>query len=261
MNSKANDSGAEILATPADRDVVGLRIARHVAIIMDGNGRWAQGRGLTRTEGHRRGMEAVRRAIDTSRELGVSYLTLFSFSSENWARPPLEIQFLFGLLRLFIQRDLAELHGKNVRVKVIGNRARLTADICSLLDQAEVLTRDNDGLTLVIAFNYGARDEIARAVRALAVEVEAGRLKAADVDDRAIATYLDTADMPDPDLVIRTSGEMRLSNFLLWQAAYAELVFMPLYWPDFDRAAYLEAVKEYSSRARRFGGIAARRST
>ncbi len=261
MNSKANDSGAEILATPAERDAGGLSIPRHVAIIMDGNGRWAQGRGLTRTEGHRRGMDAVRTAVDTSRELGVSYLTLFSFSSENWARPPLEIQFLFGLLRLFIQRDLAELRAKNVRVRVIGNRDRLTADICSLLDHAEALTAHNDGLTLVIAFNYGGRDEITRAMQAVAIEVEAGRLSADAVDERVIAAHLDTAFMPDPDLVIRTSGEMRLSNFLLWQAAYAELVFMPLYWPDFDRAAYIEAVKEYSNRARRFGGIAARRST
>ncbi|HWJ76194.1 MAG TPA: isoprenyl transferase [Kaistia sp.] len=261
MNSKANDSGAEILATPAEGDAEGLRIPRHVAIIMDGNGRWAQGRGLSRTEGHRRGMESVRTAVETSRELGVSYLTLFSFSSENWARPPLEIQFLFGLLRLFIQRDLADLHRNDVRVRVIGNRVRLAADIRALLDQAEALTCGNRGLTLVIAFNYGARDEIARAVRAIAEDVAAGRMTPDAVDEAVIGAHLDTASMPDPDLVIRTSGEMRLSNFLLWQAAYAELVFMPLYWPDFDRAAYLEAVKEYSNRARRFGGIAARRST
>lgn len=259
MNSKADDSGAELLATPNDVVAPALRIPRHVAIIMDGNGRWAQGRGLTRTEGHRRGMESVRTAVETSRELGVAYLTLFSFSSENWSRPPLEVQFLFGLLRLFIERDLAELHAKDVRVRVIGSRANLTADIRSLLERAETLTSGNTGLTLVIAFNYGARDEITRAVRQIAEDVAAGILKPEAIDADYIATRLDTAEMPDPDLVIRTSGEVRLSNFLLWQAAYAELVFMPVYWPDFDRAAYLRAVEEYSNRARRFGGIAARR--
>lgn len=259
MNSKANDSGAEILATPAT-ETEGLSVPRHVAIIMDGNGRWAQGRGLSRTEGHRRGMEAVRNAVETSRELGVSYLTLFSFSSENWTRPPLEIQFLFGLLRLFIQRDLADLNAKNVRVRVIGSRDRLTSDIKGLLDKAETLTMRNRGLTLVIAFNYGGRDELTRTMRAIGEDVAAGRLPASAIDEQLISSRLDTSFMPDPDLVIRTSGEMRLSNFLLWQAAYAELVFLSLYWPDFDRAAYLEAVREFSSRARRFGGIAARRS-
>ena len=259
MNSNADDSGAELLVDAPGVASVGLSVPRHVAIIMDGNGRWAQGRGLTRTEGHRRGMEAVRNAVETSRELGVSYLTLFSFSSENWSRPPLEVQFLFGLLRLFIQRDLADLHRNNVRVRVIGNREALTADIRSLLVQAETLTEANTGLCLVIAFNYGARDEITRAVRRIAADVAAGTLKAEAVDEAAIAARLDTAFMPDPDLVIRTSGEMRLSNFLLWQAAYAELLFMPLFWPDFDRAAFVEALEHYSNRSRRFGGIAARR--
>ncbi|WP_244669987.1 isoprenyl transferase [Kaistia sp. 32K] len=227
---------------------------------MDGNGRWAVGRGLSRTEGHRRGMEAVRTAVETSRELGVGYLTLFSFSSENWSRPPLEVQFLFGLLRLFIQRDLAELHRNGVRVTVIGDRVKLAADIRSLLDKAEALTRDNTGLRLVIAFNYGSRDEIVRATRRMAEAVAAGHLAPDAICETTITSYLDTAGMPDPDLVIRTSGEMRLSNFLLWQAAYAELVFMPAFWPDFDRAAYIQAVEEYTRRARRFGGIAARRS-
>ncbi|MCX5515304.1 di-trans,poly-cis-decaprenylcistransferase [Kaistia algarum] len=247
------------MAAPADSAVAAPKIPRHVAIIMDGNGRWAQGRGLSRTEGHRRGMEAVRAAVEASREFGVGYLTLFSFSSENWARPPLEVQFLFGLLRLFIQRDLADLHRNNVRVRVIGNRIALAADIRSLLDQAETLTAANTGLCLVIAFNYGAREEIARAVRSLAQDVAAGRIKAEAIDEAALASRLDTAFMPDPDLVIRTSGEMRLSNFLLWQAAYSELLFMPLYWPDFDRAAFVEALEQYAQRARRFGGLAARR--
>lgn len=260
MNSNADDSGAEILANPTELAVERPNVPRHVAIIMDGNGRWAVGRGLTRTEGHRRGMEAVRTAVETSREIGVSYLTLFSFSSENWSRPPLEVQFLFGLLRLFIQRDLAELHRNGVRVTVIGDRVRLAPDIRSLLDKAETLTRGNKGLRLVIAFNYGSRDEITRAVRQIGEDVAAGRLAPEAIDESAIQSRLDTADMPDPDLVIRTSGEMRLSNFLLWQAAYAELVFVPAFWPDFDREAYLQAVEEYARRARRFGGIAARRS-
>jgi undecaprenyl diphosphate synthase len=260
MNSNADDSGAELLAKPADVAAAPQNVPRHVAIIMDGNGRWAVGRGLSRTEGHRRGMEAVRTAVETSRELGVSYLTLFSFSSENWSRPPLEVQFLFGLLRLFIQRDLAELHRNGVRVTVIGERDRLASDIRSLLEKAETLTRDNQGLRLVIAFNYGARDEIARAVRRIGEAVAAGRISPDAIDEGTIEAHLDTAGMPDPDLVIRTSGEMRLSNFLLWQAAYAELVFVPAFWPDFDRAAYLQAVEEYARRVRRFGGIAARRS-
>ncbi|MCX5493424.1 isoprenyl transferase [Kaistia dalseonensis] len=259
MNSHADDSGAELLATPSDADIASLQIPRHVAIIMDGNGRWAVGRGLSRTEGHRRGMESVRAAVETSRELGVGYLTLFSFSSENWSRPPLEVQFLFGLLRLFIQRDLADLNRNNVRVRVIGSRLKLTDDIRALLDHAEALTGANTGLCLVIAFNYGGRDEITRAVRRLGEDVAAGRLAPEAIDEAAITARLDTADMPDPDLVIRTSGEMRLSNFLLWQAAYSELVFLPLYWPDFDRSAYVQAVAEYSKRTRRFGGIKARR--
>lgn len=237
----------------------GLSIPRHIALIMDGNGRWAQQRGLSRTEGHRRGMDAVREAVETARELGVSFLTLFSFSSENWTRPPFEIQFLFGLLRIFIQRDLDALHQKGVRVRVIGDRDRLSADIRDLLAEAEALTRDNCGLCLVIAFNYGGRDDITRAMRALAEAVAAGRLAPAAIDEKLIAASLDTAFMPDPDLVIRTSGEVRFSNFMLWQAAYAELVFMPVLWPDFNRAALIEAIRVYSNRARRFGGVVARR--
>jgi undecaprenyl diphosphate synthase len=260
MNSNADDSDAELLADLSDVAEARLNVPRHVAIIMDGNGRWAVGRGLTRTEGHRRGMEAVRTAVETARELGVSYLTLFSFSSENWSRPPLEVQFLFGLLRLFIQRDLDELHRHGVRVSVIGERGRLSGDIRGLLEKAETLTRDNTGLRLVIAFNYGARDEIARAARRIGEAVAAGRLAADAIDESTVEAHLDTAGMPDPDLVIRTSGEMRLSNFLLWQAAYAEFVFMPVYWPDFDRAAFVEAITEYGRRVRRFGGVSARRS-
>jgi undecaprenyl diphosphate synthase len=230
---------------------------RHVAIIMDGNGRWAAARGLPRVEGHRRGVEALRRTVRAAGDLGISVLTIFSFSSENWSRPPSEISDLMGLLRRFIRKDLAELHNSNVRVRIIGERDDLDRDICLLLQEAEELTRDNDGLTLVVAFNYGARQEIARAARHLAVEVAAGRLSADDVTPERLGGYFHAPDIPDPDVIIRTSGEQRLSNFLLWQAAYSELVFVPINWPDFDGAALEGAIQEYRRRERRFGGLAA----
>ena len=211
---------------------------RHVAIIMDGNGRWAAARGLPRGEGHRRGVEALRKTVRAAGELGISYLTIFSFSAENWSRPPSEIRDLMGLLRRFIRNDLAELHQNGVKVRVIGERGDLDPDIRRLLEEAEELTRDNDRLTLVVAFNYGARQEIARAAaRACGARCKAGRLEPAAITAELIGQNLDAPDLPDPDLIIRTSGEQRLSNFLLWQAAYSELVFVPTYWPDFDRAA------------------------
>jgi undecaprenyl diphosphate synthase len=225
---------------------------------MDGNGRWAAARGLPRSEGHRRGVEALRRTVRAAGELGISILTIFSFSSENWSRPAAEIRDLMGLLRRFIRHDLAELHGHNVRVRIIGERAGLEPDILRLLKEAEDLTRDNDGLTLVVAFNYGARQEIARAAQHLAQEVAAKRLDPDAITVELIARFLDAPDIPDPDLIIRTGGEKRLSNFLLWQAAYSELVFVPNYWPEFDRAAFEEALAEYRRRERRFGGLAAR---
>jgi len=224
---------------------------------MDGNGRWAAARGLPRVEGHRRGVEAVRATVRAAADLGISVLTIFSFSSENWSRPPSEITDLMGLLRRFIRKDLAELHKSNVRVRVIGEREGLDRDICLLLQEAEDLTRGNDGLTLVVAFNYGARQEIANAARRLAVEVAEGRLMADQVTPERLASYLHAPDIPDPDVIIRTSGEQRLSNFLLWQAAYSELVFVPINWPDFDRAALEGAIEEYRRRERRFGGLAA----
>jgi undecaprenyl diphosphate synthase len=227
----------------------------HVAIIMDGNGRWAQARGLPRIEGHRRGVESVRRAVRSSIELGIRYLTIYSFSSENWSRPPDEVSALMGLLKRYIRNDLADLHGNNVRVRVIGMRHNLPSDIAALLFEAEELTKANTGLTLVIAFNYGARQEIVDAARKLVSDVAAGRLNAADIDAAALGARLDTFDIPDPDLVIRTSGEQRLSNFLLWQAAYAEFVFLPINWPDFDHAAFLLALAQYGQRERRFGGV------
>lgn len=230
---------------------------RHVAIIMDGNGRWAKARGLPRSAGHKRGVEAVRRTVTAATDLGVRYLTLFSFSSENWSRPREEVEFLFGLIRLFIRRDLAKLHRDGVRVRVIGERAGLPVDIANLIAEAEEMTAANRGLTLVFAFNYGARDEMVRAVRKIAAKVKAGTLDPDQIGEEAIAGALDTATIPDPDLIIRTSGEMRLSNFLLWQAAYAELVFMPLYWPDFGVDALKAAIEEFTSRVRRYGGLAA----
>jgi undecaprenyl diphosphate synthase len=231
---------------------------RHVAIIMDGNGRWAQARGLPRSEGHRRGVEALRRTVRAAGELGIEILTIFSFSAENWSRPQAEIHDLLGLLRRFIRNDLADLHRNNVRVRVIGEREGLPEDIRALIAEAETLTRDNGGLTVVVAFNYGGRQEIARAARALAREVAAGRLRVEEITAERFGHCLDTRDFPDPDLIIRTSGEQRLSNFLLWQAAYSELVFSPLYWPDFDRAALETAIREFRRRDRRFGGLAAR---
>jgi undecaprenyl diphosphate synthase len=234
-----------------------FEIPRHVAIIMDGNGRWAAARGLPRGEGHRRGVEALRRTVRAAGELGIDILTIFAFSSENWSRPQTEIRDLLGLLRRFIRNDLAELHLNNIRVRVIGERQGLTPDVASLLNEAEEMTRDNDGLTLVVAFNYGARQEIARAARRLAEEVKAGSLASSDITAERLSEYLDIPDLPDPDLIIRTSGEQRLSNFLLWQSAYSELVFVPTFWPDFDRAALELAISEYRRRERRFGGIAA----
>lgn len=232
-------------------------IPRHVAIIMDGNGRWANVRGLPRSMGHRKGVEAVREAVRAAAELGVEYLTLFAFSSENWSRPESEVSDLMGLLKTFVRRDLQTLHKENVRIRVIGDRSNLRSDILPLLLEAEERTRDNTAITLVIAFNYGARDEIARAVRSLAGDVAAGLLHPADVTPERISAQLDTADIPDPDLIIRTSGEERLSNFLLWQAAYAELMFIPEFWPDFSRETFHDALRNYARRERRFGGVTA----
>ena len=234
-----------------------FEVPRHVAIIMDGNGRWAAARGLPRIEGHRRGVEALRRTVRAAADLGISALTIFSFSSENWSRPLSEISDLMGLLRRFIRKDLAELHKSNVRVRIIGERKSLDRDICLLLQEAEDLTRGNDGLTLLVAFNYGARQEIANAARLLAIEVAAGRLSADEVTPERLGSYLLAPDIPDPDVIIRTSGEQRLSNFLLWQAAYSELVFVSTNWPDFDRSTLEQAIAEYRRRERRFGGLIA----
>lgn len=202
-------------------------------------------------------MEALRKTVRAARELGISYLTIFSFSSENWSRPRSEISDLLTLLRRFIRKDLADLHKSNVRVRIIGDRNGLEPDIRAMLQEAEDLTRGNDGLVLVVAFNYGSRQEIARATRRLASEVVAGHLSADAITPELLAQHLDAPDVPDPDVIIRTSGEQRLSNFLLWQSAYSELVFVPTNWPDFDRSVLEAAIAEYRRRERRFGGLIA----
>lgn len=235
----------------------GRSTPNHVAIIMDGNGRWAQMRSLPRQEGHRRGLEALRRTVRNASDLGIAVLTLYSFSTENWRRPHAEVSFLMGLLKHFVEKDLAELADANVQVRIIGSRQDLAPELRRLVEHAEARTRGNTGLILAIAFNYGSRDEIVRAARELAADVAAGRIDPSAIDEAALAARLDTRDLPDPELVIRTSGETRISNFLLWQAAYAEFVFTPVMWPDFDRAAFEDALAQYRQRERRFGGLAA----
>ncbi len=225
----------------------------HVAIIMDGNGRWAQARGLPRTAGHQRGAKAVKRIVKAAAHEGIGYLTVFGFSSENWKRPEEEVRDLMGLLRLYLKSELAELKREGVRFRVIGDRQRLAPDINALIEEMERETIDNTGLVLTIALSYGSRAEIAAAARHLAGEVKEGRLSIDDIDEEAIAGRLFTADLPDPDLLIRTSGEKRVSNFLLWQLAYAELVFVDKLWPDFEHEDLKDAIKEFQSRERRYG--------
>jgi undecaprenyl diphosphate synthase len=231
---------------------------RHIAIIMDGNGRWASARGLPRSAGHRQGVDALRRTVRAAIELGIEYLTIFSFSSENWSRPHTEISFLFDLIRRFVRQDVAELHSAGVRITVIGEREGLDPDIISLIEQTEALTRDNTGLNLVVAFNYGGRQEIVRAARAIARAAAAGELALDMITPELIERELHTEKIPDPDLLIRTGGEQRLSNYLLWQCAYTEFVFVDEHWPDFTRETLERAISEYLTRERRFGGLAAR---
>ncbi len=229
---------------------------KHVAIIMDGNGRWATQRGLPRTEGHRRGVESTKECVRAAADLGIAYLTLFSFSSENWKRPPLEVNYLMGLLRRFIRRDLAELHENNVKLRVIGSEDRVPGDLVNMLREAVSLTSGNTGLQLIIAFNYGARDEIVRAAKRIAERVKAGELNLDDITQDMFSAHFDTAGVPDPDLIIRTSGEHRISNFLLWQCAYSEFLFVDNFWPDFTRQSLEGAIASYRLRDRRFGGVA-----
>ncbi len=229
---------------------------RHVAIIMDGNGRWATRRGLPRTAGHKQGAEAARRAVEAAIELGISHLTLFSFSSENWRRPATEILDLMGLLRRYLKGEIAELHKNGVRLTVIGERERLPSDIQRLVADAEAQTAGNRRLHLIMALSYGGRQEIAAAARHLASEAAAGRLDPASIDEGSFGASLLTAGLPDPDVVIRTSGEQRVSNFLLWQSAYSELIFVDKLWPDFSKDDLAAAVAEFMQRDRRYGATA-----
>ncbi len=237
-------------ATPAAR-------LRHAAIIMDGNGRWAAARGLSRSAGHKEGAAAARRAVEAARDLGLKYLTLYSFSTENWRRPASEVRDLMMLLRQFIGDELPTLKKEGVRVTIVGDKKNLDAEIKLLVHHAEKETEGNAAFFLQIAFNYGGRDVIVRAARKLAADAAAGRIKPAAIDEAAFERALDTVGIPDPDLVIRTSGEKRNSNFLLWQAAYAEWVFLDVLWPDFDATYFAAALSEFAARERRFGGVGA----
>jgi len=232
----------------------GRTVPRHVAIIMDGNGRWAQQRGLPRVAGHRAGAEAVRRALQAAADNGVEVLTLYAFSSENWRRSAEEIADLTSLMRFYLERELKTLIKEKVRLKLIGDYSAFGPDLVQRLERAIERTASNDRLTLVVALNYGSRAEIAAAARAVAAKVAAGDLAAGDVNEASIGAELQTHDLPELDLLIRTSGEVRLSNFLLWQAAYAELLFLDSLWPDFDEQAFSEALGHFASRQRRFGG-------
>ncbi|QQR34935.1 isoprenyl transferase [Devosia oryziradicis] len=234
-----------------------LRIPAHLGVIMDGNGRWAQARGKRRTEGHIEGVKALRNLVELCITYGVGHLTVFSFSSENWARPKDEISFIFNLLRRFVASDLQRLIRNNVRVRIIGTREGLEPSLVRLIDDVEAKTQANTGLVLVVAFNYGGKAEIAEAARKLAREVAAGRLSPDAITEERLAGALYTAGLPDPDLIIRTSGEQRISNFLLWQAAYAEFVFVEENWPDFNEASFVRVLETFSRRDRRFGGIEA----
>ena len=231
-----------------------IAVPRHVAIIMDGNGRWARARGLPRIAGHKQGAEAVRSTVRACSDLGISYLTIYAFSSENWKRPATEVDDLMGLLRLYIRRELVSLRGEGVRVRFIGDRSRLDIEINRLISESEENTKDNRGLIFTVALNYGSRQEILEAARVFAQNVRDGKLNPEDMNERLFESYLQSNDMPDPDLLIRTSGEQRLSNFLLWQSAYTEFLFTTTLWPDFKREHLEQAVYEYQRRERRYGG-------
>lgn len=227
---------------------------RHVAIIMDGNGRWARQRNRPRTFGHAEGVEALRRTVEAAGELGVEYLTVFGFSTENWRRPAEEVNALFDLLRLYVARDLDKLVREGVRVRVIGAREGLQRDISDIIANAQQRTAHNTKLNLTIAFNYGGQDEIVRAARRFAEDVAVGKRNSSDLDHAMFESYLDTEALPPTDLLVRTSGEFRLSNFMLWQSAYAELVFLDVLWPDFGKDALAQAIDIYRGRDRRYGG-------
>ena len=253
ISTPAATEGAEAGAATGSGSSDGS-VPRHVAIIMDGNGRWAQARGLPRVAGHREGAEAARRALRAAGEAGVECLTLYAFSSENWRRPEDEINDLMGLLRFYIGRELDALHREGIQLRILGDYSAFQPDIVELIETAVARTATNNRITLAMALNYGARSELVRAARTLAGQVAAGSLTPGQIDETAIEAALDTAGLPPLDLLIRTSGEHRLSNFLLWQAAYAELVFLDVLWPDFDAAAFHDALTQFAGRERRYGG-------
>jgi undecaprenyl diphosphate synthase len=237
-----------------------LRIPVHLGVIMDGNGRWAKARGKPRTQGHIEGVKSLRGLVELCITYGVANLTVFSFSSENWTRPKDEVSFIFNLLRRFVASDLQRLIRNNVRVRIIGSRSDLEPSLVRLIEDVEAKTAGNTGLNLIVAFNYGGKAEIADATRAIARAVAAGTIKPEEITEATIEAALYTAGLPDPDLIIRTSGEQRISNFLLWQAAYSEFVFVDEYWPDFNEASFVRVLETFALRDRRFGGIEARRS-
>ncbi len=229
------------------------KLPTHLAIIMDGNGRWAKARMLQRIIGHQRGVETVKKVVEECSNLGIRYLTLFAFSAENWFRPKTEVKALMLLLKHYIIAETRRMVEDNIRFQIIGNRSELPVDVLHYLDEASRLTAGNSGMILTLALSYGARQEIAAASKRIAVEVAAGRLSPEEITEESFARYLDTTNLPDPDFLIRTSGEMRISNFLLWQLAYTELYFTEKNWPDFDRDELIKALVHFQSRERRFG--------
>ncbi len=229
------------------------RLPRHVAVIMDGNGRWARSRGLSRIEGHRRGKDAVRAVVETARRLGIPYLSLYAFSTENWNRPREEVSALMGLLQRYLKTELRKMMRNEIRLVAIGNLRKLPRSVQVALRQNVEATRHNTGMTVILAVSYGGREEIVSAARAMAREIEKGLLNPEEITEETVASHLCTTGIPDPDLLIRTSGEMRISNFLLWQIAYSELYVTPTLWPDFGEAEFLEALAHYQRRERRFG--------
>lgn len=232
-----------------------LKIPAHVALILDGNGRWAKKRGLPRQMGHKKGCETVEQIVEDAARLGIRYLTVYGFSTENWKRPEDEVSALMQLFRYYTKRLLKIAMESNVRVKMIGERSRFAPDIVEGINRLEEETKDNTGLTFVIAVNYGSRDEITRAVKRIVKDAKEGKIAEEELTEQKIASYLDTAGIPDPDLLIRTSGELRLSNYLLWQLAYSELYVTDCLWPDFNKEELLEAIRQYNRRERRFGGL------
>ncbi len=250
MTSPAPQTGAGGGDSPADNH------PEHIAIIMDGNGRWAKARGLPRSAGHERGVDALRKTVEAAQHLNLKYMTVYSFSTENWRRPVSEVNALFSLLKAYVKRDLGRLTNEGVRVRILGTRAGLPEDILELVELAEQQTKDNSAFNLCIAFNYGGREEIVRAAQKVIAAAQSGALNPDSLNEAKFSAFLDTAGIPDPEIIIRTSGESRLSNFLIWQAAYSEIILMDVLWPDFRGEHLREALEQYQRRERRFGGLA-----